>query len=582
MAKKQVFLKGLFYFCFIKINYNFVTQLCIIEKTCLNMKAIKSLLALFFTATFLCYSPNGKDHHGKQTQIQHTFHARMAASGQVLWNVADNMNNWYYASDWHGAIEHAPADYFRKTLPFVKYIQFMVAAGGSEQRDLFKEPLNRAVTDDYDFAPLLRACDNVLKQGLIPHLKLGNVPLKYTKNYQIGTDFGVNKLPPDDYLLWHGYIKALTESLVEKFGQESVGKWRFGVVTEYENRDWFSIDDDPVKTQKAYLKLYDYTADALEQVLGKDVCIGAHSMTCSEGLWDERELIAHCAHGVNYCTGKTGTRLCFLSSSFYEERPGKAIPGNLTLPESIALLRTAAEKEGLTNLFYGVDEGRILNGLEGKPVGPRAVGYTWQAAFDARLYRTAYDNRLDYFSHWSYTTGGLNPGIISVSAQTSGLFYKLNGAIRLPLEYETNDTSQSDETGAIAAWNQEQRKVYLLFYAYSDDVHSQGVRNISCQLAGLEKSGRVTATRTLISDDSNFFDNWLADWTKLGISKENFDWSSDSFVIDSRLLPADRVPYYEQCATLKPQKETLTVKAGVLNLSTTIPVHGVLLYEIEI
>jgi hypothetical protein len=515
------------------------------------------------------------------SQIHHTFHTKMVTSGQKLWNVADNVNVWYYASDWHGAVEQLPADYFRKNFPFVKYIQFMTAAGGNEQRDLFKEPLNRAVTDDYDFSPLLRACENVLKQGLIPHLKLGNVPLKYTKNYQIGKDFGVNKLPPDDYQLWHGYIKAMVGSLVEKFGQESVGKWRFGVITEYENADWFSIDNDPFKTQEAYLKLYDYTVDALEQVLGENICIGAHSMTCAEGLWDERKLIAHCAHGANYCTGKTGTRLCFLSSSFYEERPGKSVPGSRTLPESIDLLRTAAEKEGFTNLFYGVDEGRILNGLDGKPVGPRAVGHTWQAAFDARLYHIAYDNKLDYFSHWSYTTGGMNTGIFSVSAQTSDLFYKMNGAIRLPLEYETNDTVKSNETGAIAAWNQEQQKVYLLFYAYSDSVYSQGTRDISCQLSGLKKSGKFTATRTLISDDSNFFDDWLADWTKLGISKENFNWSSDGFVIAPSLLPADRLPYYEQCARLKPQTETLTVKAGTLNLRTTIPVHGVLLYEIN-
>jgi xylan 1,4-beta-xylosidase len=458
----------------------------------------------------------------------------------------------------------------------------MTAAGGSEERDLFKEPLNRDVTNDYDFSPLIRACENILRQGLIPHLKLGNVPLKYTKNYEISNAFGVNKRPPDDFQLWHGYIKALLQSLAEKFGLESVRNWRFGVVTEYENSDWFSVDNDSTKTRDAYLKLYDYTVDALEQVLGENICVGAHSMTCSEGLWDERELIAHCVHGLNYCSGKTGTRLCFLSSSFYEERPGRSLPGNRTLPESIDLLRKAAEKEGLDNLFYGIDEGRILNGLDGKPVYPRAVGHTWQAAFDARLYRMAYDHRIDYISHWSYTANGANPGIVSVSAQTSGLFYKMDGAIRLPVEYETNELSKDNETGAIAAWNQEQNKLYLLFYAYCDSLLEKGERNISCRLTGLEKSGRVNAIRTLISDDSNFFDNWLADWTQLGISKEQFDWSSDSFVIDPSLLPKDRQPYYESSATLKPENETLTVEDGTLTIRTTIPVHGVLLYEIEL
>jgi xylan 1,4-beta-xylosidase len=515
-----------------------------------------------------------------QTYARQTFHIQMGTSGQILWNVADNVNVWDYASSWHEAMEQAPKDYFSNRLPFVKYVQFMTAAGGNEQRDLFKEPLNRTVSDDYAFAPLIRGCRNVIRQGLIPHLKLGNVPLKYSKNYKIGT-FGVNVLPPDDYRQWHGYIKALIRSLVNEFGLEQVRRWRFGCVTEYENSDWFSVDNNPEITREAYFKLYDYTVDAVQQVLGENICIGAHSMTCSEGLWDEREFIAHCAHGINYYTGKTGSRLCFLAASFYEMSPGK--PNQHTFSQSIDILRKTAEKEGFDNLFYGVDEGRILNGLDGKPLYPRAVGYTWQAAFDARLYRMAYDNQIDYFSHWSYTTNNLNQGILSVSAQTSALFYKMNGAVRLAVKQETDESSKDGETGAIAAWNRELNKVYLLFYAYSNSVHSQGSRNILCQLDGIEKSGRVTATRTLISNNSNFFDEWLADWKKFGISEDNFaGWSSDSFVIDPSLLPKERLAYYESCAALKPETGTLTVEAGTLNIRTTIPVHGVLLYEIEL
>ncbi|MDR1223936.1 MAG: hypothetical protein LBL07_13820 [Tannerella sp.] len=47
-------------------------------------------------------------------------------------------------------------------------------------------------------------------------------------------------------------------------------------------------------------------------------------------------------------------------------------------------------------------------------------------------------------------------------------------------------------------------------------------------------------------------------------------------------MPTERISCYESCATLKPETETLTVEAGTLNIRTTIPVHGVLLYEIEL
>jgi len=251
----------------------------------------------------------------------HVFNFQTVPSGTVIWNTADNMNQWDY-SKWLNDMGNVPADYFKQTMPYVKYIQLMTAAGGNQQRDLFKNPLDQTVMDDYDFSPLIGACKNILRQGLTPHLKLGNVPLKYTANNTIGV-FGVNVLPPDDYRLWHAYIKAMIQSLVNEFGLEAVRTWRFGSVTEFENADWFTIDGNPVQTRDAFFALYDYTVDALEQVLGTNVCVGAHSMSVTEGLWDERELIAHCANGKNLCTGKTGTRLCFLAASYYENKPGE-------------------------------------------------------------------------------------------------------------------------------------------------------------------------------------------------------------------------------------------------------------------
>lgn len=499
--------------------------------------------------------------------------------GSILWNVADNMNMWDL-KQWHEPMEKEADDHFRRNLPFVRYIQLMTACGGNEQRDLFKNPLDRTVTDDYDFSPLVRACRNILKQGLIPHLKLGNVPLKYSEDPQISADFGVNVCPPYDYNLWHGYIKALLRSLVDDFGLKTVQGWRFGVLTEYENKSWFSVGDDPEKTKEAYFTLYDYTVDALEQVLGKSICVGAHSMTVSDGLWDEREFIAHCARGKNRCTGKTGTRLCFLAGSYYELSPG--MPNERTLPETINELRDAATKEGLDDLFYGIDEGRILDGTDKKPIDPRAVGQTWQAAFDARMYHLMLDENIDYFSHWWYTTNGILNGIPSVAMHTSGLFYKLAGSARLGITSETED-SKVQKTGAIAAINKQQNKLFLLFYAYSDSVSDNGNREIVCEIPGFGKNkNQVTAISTLISDDTNFFDDWLADWSRLRISNDDFKWSSDSFVIKPDLIGEENLSHYMSYASLKPVKELLNIENSVLTIRKSIPVHGVLLYEIDL
>ena len=515
----------------------------------------------------------------------HVFKFQAVPSGAVIWNVADNMNFWDY-STWRSSMGGVPEDYFRTTMPYVKYVQLMTTAGGNAQRDLFVNPNNRTVKDDYNFSPLIGACRNILRQGLIPHLKLGNVPLKYSTNPDIG-GFEVNRRPPDDYNLWHSYIKAMIQSLVNEFGLETVRTWRFGSVTEYENKDWFFYET-PAQTRDAFFALYDYTVDALEQVLGKDVCVGAHSMTVTEGLWDERDFIAHCAHGTNFCTGAPGTRLSYLAASHYYARPGVLGMGDNTLSGTIAMLRDAAVKEGLNDLFYGFDEGRILRGSDNKELYPRAVGYTQQAAFDARMYHTMLDENIDYFSHWAYTANYTLPGALSVSAHTSDLFYRMAGAVRLPGTYETGNPE--NEVGGIAALNQEQNKLYVLFYAYSDVVTQSGEVEISCEITGLEKkSGKLTATLTLISDDTNYFDEYLADRVEAGVTPSDFGWSGESFTITSQeLKPAhlkifqDRMSFYEECSELKPVSEFLDVRNGVLNISVTIPVHGVLLYEIAL
>ena len=536
------------------------------------------LIPLFFTGC--------KHSQSENENAGYFFTVCLDEPGELIWNVADNVNIWYYSPVWHETAENEPDDYFRTHLPFVKYVQLMTSAGGNLQRDLFKNPSDRLVTDDYDFEPLIRACRNIVQKGLTPHLKLGNVPLKYSNNPVLGKDFDVNLLPPYDYNMWHAYIIAMISSLADTFGVETVKGWRFGAITEYENCEWFSVNKDPVKTRDAYFKLYDYTVDAVQQVLGEDICFGAHSMTVFEGLWDERELIAHCAHGKNLCTEKTGTQLSFLATSYYDGRPGK-YKGNLA--RCINHLRDAAKKEGLNNLFYGVDEGRILTGFDGKPLVPRDVGYTWQAASDAKMYRLMLDNDIDYFSYWAYTSRGLFGGIPSVSAQTTGLFCRMIGAARLPVETIFTNDEKWEDTGIVAALDKAGEKLYLFFYAYTDSVFHSNKRDIICEIPGFRKGTySVKSMRTLISDESNFFDEWTEDWKTMGMTADDFEWSSDSYQIypltvkDSVYVKAfyDKEEYYRSLAQLKPVMEKLKVKNGNLRLHATIPDHGVLLYEI--
>ena len=117
-------------------------------------------------------------------------------------------------------------------------------------------------------------------------------------------------------------------------------------------------------------------------------------MAVTEGLWDEPRFIRYAA--------ERRLPLKFVTASFYDYRPGKFTRG-MNVPRTIAHLRAAAVSAGLTNLFYGVDEGRILCGAKGADKGGaqlvlRIVGDTFQAAYDARIVKQIFDSGAKYFA----------------------------------------------------------------------------------------------------------------------------------------------------------------------------------------
>jgi hypothetical protein len=202
----------------------------------------------------------------------YSFTVETSQLGDVVPNTLSNINIW----DMQGTnlFTNPRLNEKYNIMEFVEYIQLMQCTGGNTGRDLFTDPSNYDVLDDYDFSPLIDNCAGILELGAKPHLKLGSVPLKYSQNSMEGADFGTNLYPPDDYDVYYNYMAAMAKALVEEFGAEEVLTWRFGVMTEYENSQWFmSPDGDPDNTAIAYCKLYDYTVAALQDEIGEDVLL---------------------------------------------------------------------------------------------------------------------------------------------------------------------------------------------------------------------------------------------------------------------------------------------------------------------
>lgn len=511
-------------------------------------------------------------------------------TGNVLANPASNVNVWSIDGN---PFVNAKINEENNIFEFVNYVQFMQCTGGNAQRDLFVDPLDRTVLDDYDFSTLINNCRGVINLGAKPFLKLGSVPLKYSAKANTEAEFDTNIYPPDDYNVYYNYIAAIAQALVDEFGREEVLSWRFGVMTEYENASWFMANSEtPEDSAVEYCKLYDYTVAALIDIIGKDVFVGAHSMTVTEGLWDEAYFINHCASGTNYKTGEKGSRLCYLSASFYDSTPGEFTSGK-TLPETIAYLRDTAEAAGIENLIFGIDEGRILcgntSGAGGNQLLSRTCGYTYQAAYDARLYAQMFENDINYFSSWYYLSDGLLAGNPTVSYHVAKNAAKFGGMKMAKTEKTVSGYMHKTEVNAVSAFDGETLRI--MAYNFKNDVEYDKTADLSFKVKVPQSAGEtVKVTAYVVDDDCNYFDEWVEDRKTYGIGDECFGWSPDDPIIDNittlqnsaarEIYKTKLYDKYTECSKLVPVESTAAVENGEISLEITLDPNAVVFYEI--
>ncbi len=509
--------------------------------------------------------------------------------GDVAPNVVDNINYWDMGTTFFEPVANSENNVFE----FVKYIQLMQCTGGTADRDLFVDPYDTTTMTDYKFDKLIKNCKGILELGAKPHLKLGGVPLKFTTGAEMG-GFDMNVYPPDDYNVYYDYIKAIAEALVAEFGAQEVRTWRFGCMTEYENEAWFKAKSGaPAESAEAYCKLYDYTVQALIDVLGDDIFVGAHSMTVTEGLWDEEIFIRHVAQGTNYANGGKGTKISFLSASFYDSNPGKFTEG-YTLPETIEYLKKTAGKYGLTDLIYGIDEGRILSGsTSGKDSDEllsRITGYTYQAAYDARLFTQAINSGADYFSSWNFLTDGNLNGYPTVSYHVASNIAKFEGMKILSCKQRELKTGIKVDIGNLVAIDEETGTLRAMVYNFKNDLKFNKKADVTLTIPSLEGK-QYKVTQYLINDDCNFFDEWVEDRKTYGITDDCFAWSPDDPTLDNTVTLSDekaREIYmnelrekYIECAKLTPAETVVETVDGQINLNIMLDANNVVFFEIE-
>ena len=557
----------------------------------ISLKSLSTFLGLVLTFSF-AFNVLGMEQEGETGGEREKSSIRAVvdgtARGDVIGNKFSTVNLWQYQS-WSPSAKDEGANLSE----FVESVQFMQATGGNASRDLFLDPGNTDVQDDYDFSSLIEACDTVLKLGAKPHIKF-SVPDKFSKDSVVDC-FGVDVLPPDDYEAYYRYVRAIVLALIDKFSLEEVQTWGFGVLVEFENLNWFhDKDTSPEGSREAFFKLYDYTVASLCELLGDDVWIGAHAMACTEGLWDERELLNHCATGKNAKTGESPIPIKYFAVSFYDDAPNSPHP--MTLAETVNRIRERANELGLTNLRYGVDEGRILGSRKGKfktDLTFRVVGHTYQSAYDARLFKIMIDNDIDYFSSWTYSSSSPWNGypLISFRLAQNASKFKNCRSLAVHTDKRLKDDADCDVVAGLDEPNQTLR---LMCYNFKFDLdYSQSLDTTLEVDVPFWRGRNVQVTTTIIDDEENFFTEWLKDKEQLSIPDEAFSWSPDSGNLDVGWIdPDSREKYftllrdkYATMANKAPRHTVDTVmvsEEGKLVFNGELGPHGVAFYTIQV
>ena len=277
-------------------------------------------------------------------------------------------------------------------------------------------------------------------------------------------------------------------------------------------------------------------------------------------------------------------------SSYYDNCPG-SFNASHDLPGTIAVLKDAAAANSLNDLIFGVDEGRILSGLRSgkssRDLYNRTTGYTWQAAYDARIFKQAIDCGMDYFSTWNFLTGGNIYGYPIISYHVAHQISKFENCNRVPAD--VNFTALDDtEIDCLAATDGS--VVRTMVCNFKNTLNYKRRFSYGMQIKLPFEAKQVEITRYIVGDDCNFFDDWLADWEELGISESDFSWSPDDPLLDMTvtLSSASAINKYKtkkdkyiECSRLTPVVETAEVKAGTVTLNETIEASNVLFLEIR-
>lgn len=183
----------------------------------------------------------------------------------------------------------------------------------------------------YDWTVIDQIFDTYIERGMKPFAQIGFMPKALSSKSEPYRHFwkpGIKyeeiytgwAYPPNDYEKWAELVYQWVKHSIDRYGKEEVESWYWEVWNEPNIGYWQG-------TTEEYIKLYDYSADAVKRAL-PTAKVGGPEGT-GPG-WDKaatflKTFLDHAKSGTNYVTGKKGTPLDFIT--FHAKGSPKVVDG---------------------------------------------------------------------------------------------------------------------------------------------------------------------------------------------------------------------------------------------------------------
>ena len=444
----------------------------------------------------------------------------------------------------------------------------------------------------YDWKIMDKIIDAIIDSGCRPLVEIGFMP----KAMSVKPEPYQHKYPPD---VWAGWAYAPKDydkwaQLIKKWAQHS--KERYG--TNIENFLWELWNEPDIfywqGTFDEYCKLFDYTEEALHEVLPNAVLGGPHVTSPAyrqPARW-LRDFLRHCAEGENYATGKKGTRLDYIG--FHSKGNTSVVDGHPRMDLG-ANLRSNQRGFEIISGFEQYRNTPIIIG-ECDPEGMAALSSSVQPANDYRngSYYAVYEVAMMKHTLDLADKAGVNlKGVLTWAFMFEGKQYfegfrtlstngigkpVLNGFKMLGrLEGKRVPLSSSGSLGAEKIIAEKVRKapdidglatagenkVQVVLWNYHDDIMDAEPNEVQLEIKLPPDITKVSVTHYRIDKThSNSYTKWLS-------------------------LGSPQKPNEEQLAALKKTAEleileptkNYNVDKGILSLTFNLPRHSVSLVE---